>query len=78
MLFETSNEICATLSVVDNDFLEGNRSYQLILEDDGPSTVPVLLYPNTIPITVIDNANDRIGKCNIGAVIVRNLNQIML
>ena len=59
------DERCATISVVDNNITEGNRSYQLILEKSGRSTVPVLLHPNTIPIIVIDN--DGQGK-NIATI----------
>ena len=59
LLFESSIVRCATLSIVDNNILEGSRSYQLILESNGDSTVPVLLYPNTTLIIVIDN--DRQG-----------------
>ena len=55
-MFENSiTERCASASVEDNDNMEGSRSYQLILNRNGASTVPVELYPNTIPIIVIDN-----------------------
>ena len=49
------NEKCASVSVDDNDNMEGSRSYQLTLGRNGASTVPVELYPNIIPIIVIDN-----------------------
>ena len=52
------NERCVNVSVANNDTLTmGSRSYQLVIDPPSPgsSSVPVLVYPNTIPIIVIDN-----------------------
>ena len=56
------NERCVTVIVADSDNVNmGNRSYDLIIERSREmSTVPVEIYPNTIPIRVIDN--DAPGK----------------
>ena len=53
-----TNERCVTVSVADRDTVAmGSRSYQLVLNPPSPgsSSVPVLVYPNTIPIIVIDD-----------------------
>ena len=56
LLFENSiTELCASVSVEDNDSMEGSRSYQLVLQRNGASTVPVELYPNALIIIIIDN-----------------------
>ena len=64
LVFEMSiAERCATVTVADGDNTNvGNRSYNLILERSSEmSTVPVEIYPNTIPIFVIDD--DVEGNC---------------
>ena len=61
-MFEgASHDRCTTISVADNNITENRRSYQLVLEI-GPRNVPVLMYPKTIPIIVVDN--DGQGKGN--------------
>ena len=59
LVFEMANErLCATVSVADRDTVAmGSHSYQLVLNPPSPGTssVPVLVYPNTVPIIVIDN-----------------------
>ena len=70
LVFEMSiNEKCASVSVADNDNMEGSRSYQLILGRNGGSTVPVELYPSNIPIIVIDN--DGQGKQALSANVIQ-------
>ena len=51
----STNEMCVTLSIADNDCKENNRSYQLTLGALRYNHQPVLLYPTTLTITVIDN-----------------------
>lgn len=49
---------CKTISVStesDNDVSEGTRSADLILTDGPMTTVPVEIYPNRIPIMIMDN-----------------------
>lgn len=63
LVFEQSiSEQCVMVTVQNGDFTDmGNHSYTLILERSNEmSTVPVEIYPNIIPIFVIDD--DSQGK----------------
>ena len=63
LVFEQSiSERCVMVTVQNGDFTDmGNRSYTLILERSNEmSTIPVEIYPNIIPIFVIDD--DAQGK----------------
>ena len=53
-----TNERYVTVSVADIETITmGSRSYQLVLNPPGPgsSSVPVLVYPNTISIIVLND-----------------------
>ena len=66
IVFETStSEKCTSISVADNDNVEGSRSYQLLLERNGASTVPVELYPSNIHIIVIDSDSPGIHSISV-------------
>ena len=56
LVFQMTNERCVTVSVPESN-RRGSRSYQLVIDPPSPgsSSVPVLVYPSTIPIIVIDN-----------------------
>ena len=63
LVFEMSiSERCVTVTIADSDNVNlDSRSYDLIIERSRDmSTVPVEIYPNTIPLRVIDN--DAPGK----------------
>jgi hypothetical protein len=51
------NKKCVTVTVANSDNVNnGSRSYNLILQRSSEmSTVPVEIYPNTVPIIVIDD-----------------------
>ena len=56
LVFQMTNERCITVSVAESN-RRGSRSYQLVLNPPSPgsSSVPVLVYPNTTSIIVIDD-----------------------
>ena len=54
LAFERVTKRCTTISAVDDNVSEGTHSSQLIVEASG-STVPTEVYPNSIPVVIIDN-----------------------
>ena len=50
------NNQCTKISAVDNEVSDGTRSTRLFLRrNPQDSTVPSVVYPDTIPVKVIDN-----------------------
>ena len=65
---------CVTVSVVDN-ITNGDRSVSLRITSGGTSSVPVLLYPDTILVNIVDD-DRKLSYCssdNSGAYLARGL-----
>ena len=60
--FTAANTVrCTTVSVADNNLVDGMRTMQITLVEQSPptTTVPTELYPSSAGLTIADND----GKC---------------
>ena len=46
---------CTTISTMDNGISEGTRSAHIVISEGTIITVPIGLFPNRIPLTILDN-----------------------